>query len=273
MQLSVLSVAALAFLQPAVNAFKVEDARVSDIDLGTIDSSFSPLEAPIAVTKIDEEIEFQFTLKNQEEEPAQISLLLGNPDRHLETAYTPEVTIAKDDLECKFTIPISQLKPALLNEANDFLTASLIIADDNTHNENIFVSVFKLDLQLPESALHYDSPERFGPKKELRYTFAEPPKTVNSMLALIVVSIIVVSTFALVITWVSSGSISFNNLPADIDSIYFLGFLTSIVGFEYAFVQYYLGKSIFDTLHVSFYLAALGLWIGTKFLRTFGKTI
>ncbi|CCD26479.1 dolichyl-diphosphooligosaccharide-protein glycotransferase NDAI_0H03060 [Naumovozyma dairenensis CBS 421] len=262
--------------------------EIDTIALGSIDSQFNKFDQPIEIHKSDEIIEFKFSLNNLEEQPAQVTLLFGLPQENLETTLYP--TIQKNDsiseeekpvFDYTFEIKIQDLDPILLTHSVHELkplVSTLIVADESFESQdNLFVPIF--DLFIVNNVIQDDNnkilndPERLGAKEEIRYTFAESPKTVSPFLSYIFMGLITFATLVLLISWSSSGAIKFDNLPSGLDFIYFLVFLGAIVGFEYIFSKYYLGSTIFDTLHAAFYLGVLGLIVGTKFLRSVGKTI
>ncbi|CCK70462.1 dolichyl-diphosphooligosaccharide-protein glycotransferase KNAG_0E02000 [Huiozyma naganishii CBS 8797] len=232
---------------------------------------------PIIVSSGAESVAFSFSLVDYETVPEQLSLLIGVPEKHLEIALKPTVETQGDSkASVTFKITPKDLPSSLQYYAKKDnagkLCATLIVASPDTRQDNFVSDVFDLLLDY-EIGSAYNEPERLGPQREIRYTFPEPPKMVSPIVAQLFAVVIVLVGFSLFVSWVVTGCITFDNIPKGLNFVYFVATVGSIAGFEAVFTRYYLGTSIFDTLHAAMYLGTIGLVMGTKFLRNVGPNI
>ncbi|QLL30486.1 hypothetical protein HG536_0A03030 [Torulaspora globosa] len=244
------------------------------IMIGKIDSNTQEMQKPLVIDNSTGEIDFSFAIEARDR-PSQVALLLGLPERDLEVVMEPKVTEHGELIMYKFKIDQSTVPKALLYFAQaeeQPLTASVILAKPENHKNNVLASPFKIRVDLDE-AVEYRRPARYGAKPEIIHEFNPEPKTAPWKLVQFFIILIALATFGLVIAWMSSGALNFNSVPTNFNVVYLLFFILSIIGFEYIFVRYYAGTSIFDTLFAVLYLAIPSLWLGTKFLRNFGETI
>lgn len=261
-------------------AFTAKNAEIAysksekTAQLGDIDSNFIKSNEPFTIDNIDESINFKFQLENKKV-PDQVSLLFGIPTEDLEVSFTSQIDTSSKKPTVSFTIEIAELPESLLHFAsneNHILTGSLIIASENGKQENIYVPVFDVELDIPIND-KFVNPERYEAQKEIFHQFPNPPKTVSAFLAQLFSCGIIAIVVALFLTWAKAGALSFDNFPTGKNAGLFLGFILAVVGFEIIFVLYYRGLSIFTTLEYSFILGTFGLLVGTAFLRSFGKSI
>lgn len=239
--------------------------------LGDIESQTQKLEEPVQVNAQDESLELNFAV-SPAEKPEQVELLVGLPERGLEVVYEPKITDNKELIMYRFSIDVSKIPKALLHYSKDDeepISVSMILA--SPESDNVFVLVFDMSLTFNDE-VEYTEPVRYEAKPEIRHVFNPEPKTVPWPLAQVFVFIISLVVFGLVIALMSSGALNFGNLPLNFNIVYFFAFIGSIIGFEYIFIQYYIGKSIFETLLAALYLGFPALWVGTKFLRIFKCT-
>ncbi|QLQ78052.1 hypothetical protein HG537_0A02990 [Torulaspora globosa] len=244
------------------------------IMIGKVDSNTGEMEKPVVIDNSSSEIDFSFAVTSRDR-PSQVSLLLGFPERDLEVVMEPKVTENAELVTYRFKIDQSTVPSALLYFAQTEeqpLTASVILAELENHKNNVLASLFKIQVDLGD-AVEYTKPARFEAKPEIIHEFNPEPKTAPWKLVQIFILLIAVVTFGLVIAWMSCGALNFNAVPTNFKVVYLLFFILSIIGFEYIFVRYYAGTSIFDTLFAALYLSIPSLWLGTKFLRNFGETI
>lgn len=244
------------------------------IMIGSITSDTNKLEQPVVIDSLTETIELSIAVPSSDK-PSQVTLLLGIPERDLEAPYEAIERDNGDLIMYKFTIAIAEVQKALLYFATTDdvpLSATLILAKEGHTDENLLLPLFDMQLTFPDQ-IEYKNPSRFGAKPEIHHIFNAEPKTIPWPVAQIFVFFITAVTFFLVISWMSSGAINFSNVPTGFNFVYFLAFIASIMGFEYIFTRYYSGSSIFETLYAATYLGIPSLWIGTKFLRNFAKTI
>lgn len=241
---------------------------------GKVDKSLKGMEEVVVLSNVTSQLDFTFAISNQEI-PSQVELLLGIPERDLETVLEPKITDNGELTMYRFRMDESTIPNALLHlsqNEDDPLTVSVVLANPEDSKNNVLVSVFKIQVDL-DHAVEYKRPDRLEAKPEIIHQFNPEPKTVPWKLAQFFIFLITLVTFGLVVAWMSSGSLNFNNVRANFNIVYLLFFISSVIGFEYIFVQYYAGKSIFETLFAALYLGIPSLWLGTKFLRNFGETI
>lgn len=230
----------------------------------------------IAVNNPNEVIQVNFAIDSTNK-PFQNTLLVGLPNKNLEMAFEPEIKDNGKLSMYNYKIDLAKLDAALLQESSrsvEPIKATLILASSTAkQKENLFREILQLDLNF--NVDHSDSSlvDKFNIKPEIHHIFHTEPKRVAKPIAVIFVAIIVLTILSLIVTWLNSCAAAFNNIPTGINAVYFLGFITTIVGFEVIFARYYLGTSIFETLFSSLYLGAPGLLTSTKFLRSFGQTI
>lgn len=249
-------------------AFPDTDAR--GIMVGSIDAKTKQLNEPLTLDTLDQTVELNFASDSR---LLQATLLLGLPDRGLEQPIQASLTENQGLLLYRFRIPIHQLSKHLLNLAiNDkkLLTGSLVLAKEG---DGFLVPLFNIKLDVNETTMEYVEPKRLDAKPEIHHVFNPEPKTVPWSFAQIFSYIVVLVTFGLVVAWMSAGAITLNSVPKGLNFIYFLAFVGSIVGFEFIFVRYYAGTSIFDTLKYAFLLSIPSLWLSTQFLRKWGKEL
>lgn len=218
---------------------------------------------PIIIDSLDEVIQFKFKLKGKQ--PSQLSLLLGSISRDLETNYYPMI---QDEL-VEFKIPIINLPKSLMyyaTQENDTLTATLILADEGC-KDNLLSEVFNFKLNVPFDTKSFKLPKRFEKKDEIYHIFRDPPKTIKPIFAQVFQFIVISCLIGLLSSWFTTGAILISGLPSGLNFFYFIGFIGSIIGLEYIFIQYYLDTSIFTTLKHTFVTAILSIVFGSKLLR------
>lgn len=244
------------------------------IMIGKVDGSTQEMQEPVVIDNSTSEIDFSFAVAARDR-PSQVSLLVGFPERDLEVVMEAKVTEVGELVMYRYKIDQSTVPEALLYFAQaeqQPLTASVILAEPERRKDNVLASLFKIQVDL-EQPVEYQRPARFGAKPEIIHEFNPEPKTAPWNLVQFFILLIALVTFGLMVAWMSSGALNFHGVPANFNVVYLLFFILSIIGFEYIFVRYYAGTSIFDTLFAALYLAVPSLWLGTKFLRNFGETI
>ncbi|EDO17813.1 hypothetical protein Kpol_1043p3 [Vanderwaltozyma polyspora DSM 70294] len=265
-------------------AFSISNGKInfpgsgkSAISIDKFDTKINSkgLSHKVTVKDLEEIIEFGFSIPSNSDNAIKSHLLLGFPRDGLETVIEPLVQKKDDKLVYLFNIRLNALSKALLSRAvenQESLEATLLLANEDNKNNNIFGRVFQLTLS-PDLEVQYTKPSRFGFKDEIHHIFRSPPKAAPAFIAQVFSLAIAGCVVLLIGTWLSTGVLSNMCIPGGMNSIYFIVMISSIVGFEYIFTNYYLGVSIFETLHAGLYLIIPSLIIGTKFLRNIGKQI
>lgn len=265
-------------------AFQVEnpkltyttDKKSNTIKIDAIENNLVP--STIDNLTIDDTIKFSFQIVNYGAVPEQISLFVGLPDRDLEIPIKPTLKIKNDSILTLFKLSLKDIPKSILYFAQNEekpVSGTLIVASSEVNkNDYIFTKAFEMNLNYDTFASNsFKEPVRYRPLPEIHHIFPSPPKTVSPFLAEMFVGIIIIAGFGLLLTWVSSGAVKFDNIATGLNFIYFLGFIISIIGFEFVFLKYYLGTSIFDTINASSLLGIFGLLVGTKYLRNIGNNI
>ncbi|CAR25785.1 hypothetical protein ZYGR_0A03540 [Zygosaccharomyces rouxii] len=250
--------------------FAFPDTDTRGIMVGPIDHETKKLNKPLTLDTLDQTVELNFASDSR---LTQATLLLGLPDRGLEQAIQATLTENQGLLLYRVRIPINQLSQHLLHLAvneKQLLAGSLVLANED---EGFLLSLFDIKLDVNETAFEYVKPERLEAKPEIHHVFNAEPQTVPWSFAQIFSFLIVLVTFGLVVSWMSAGALTWSGLPKGLNTIYFLAFVGSVIGFEFIFVRYYTGTSIFETLRCTFLLSIPSLWLGTHFLRSWGKEL
>lgn len=260
-------------------AFEAQDAHLAfpksklrGIMLGTINGNSKKLEDPITIDRLGDSLELGFVVPGTVK-PSQVSLLLGLPEKNLEVPFSASLVENQGLNLYKIKLAISKIPNALLHYSRASqrpLQASLLLAGEGSGS--IFVPIFDMELNT-DDIIEYNEPTRYGSQPEIRHIFNPAPTTAPWFMSIIFSSSIIAMTFLLVASWLASGALDLGNVPNGVNSIYFVAFIGSIIGFEYIFTMYYSGSSIFETLNSAMYLGIPSLWIGTKFLRNFGQKL
>lgn len=239
---------------------------------GSINANTEKPTEPIVIEKLSEQLELGFAVAGTDL-PVQVGLLVGLPEKRLELPIMATLTQNQDMNLYKVKIDVSKIPAAILyysRELNKPLAVSLILASPGL--ENLIAPVF--DIQLSNiSAIEYNAPSRYGPKHEIRHIFNASPKTAPWYICQVFILATIICTFCLLISWMASGSINLQNVPRGSSFFYFVAFIGSVIGFEYIFLKYYSGSSIFETLYSVLYLGIPSLLLGTKFLRNFAEKL
>ncbi|AET40340.1 dolichyl-diphosphooligosaccharide-protein glycotransferase Ecym_5604 [Eremothecium cymbalariae DBVPG len=232
------------------------------ISFPQIDQKFAKLQDPIIVDRYNETLEFKITVNGRLD---QATLLLGSVGRSLETYIIPSSKILDDGYSYKFKIAISELPPALIHLGRmdeDVLTASLILANEESQSKNIFVELFDLRLAFSLDD-KWEAPVRLEAKHEIKHIFGNPPKAAPVWISVIFSVAIFVISNCVLITWraMPAGQ---TTQSATINSylVYF-----AIVLMEYVFVKYYLGTDIFRTMRDASLVSFLALFVVSRALR------
>lgn len=236
-------------------------------DLNGVDKHDTfPLHDTISINSLREDIVLNI---DADESLSQLSLLIGYPAQDLE-----HTILSKDN---KLTIDLQQIPDVLLfklqNEKDTYgpLLVTLVASDSKIH---VLKNLFKIDItEGKKIEVNYKKPERFTELPEILHVFRGDPKTAPSAVAFVFATVIVASIAILFGSLLKADAFNLTNIPKGIDMINFIIGIALIAGFEFVFAQYYFGMSIFKTLEYSAYLGLPLLYVGTKFLRTFGRNI
>lgn len=252
-------------------AFTLSKATVSvgsqKIEIGemnTLEIKLLPL-SPQDIIKVDARLALSNSTR-----PHQISLLLSSIDNpSLAKHIIPEVSRTG---VLSASIPVASIPEVLKLESK--VSLKLIVADYNS-KDNILKQLVEL---VPSSDLvssaKYTAKPTLGHKDEIHHVFAPDPQTVGRFFPTIFAGLALALFAGL---WVAWGSLLGPNLMgtfklvAPTQLLFNVVFLCSLLGFEYTFVQYYLGQLIFTTLFYAFVLAFPSLFFGSRVLRGLSK--
>ncbi|KAH3672409.1 hypothetical protein WICMUC_004245 [Wickerhamomyces mucosus] len=208
------------------------------------------------------DLTIQFDIESSNR-PDQIFIKFIN-ENGVESSYKPTSKKSQNGYSSKLSINYNNL-PKLFQSSSE-LVIKLIVA---SHEDKFFEQIGLIQLS-PELVAKstYKTGEKFQAKQEIIHIFQQPPKQVNSLIAIVFSTLSVITLFVLFVVWGVSGALNLKNFVFDINHIIFLGL---IAGYEVVFFQYYLGSSIFSTIGKVFVLLGPSLWFGSKLLNYLGK--
>lgn len=200
-----------------------------------------------------------------EKRPHELLFLFSNNDG-LDYPVFPEYNV--NTQEAKVTLLINKIPASL--KAQERIFVSVIAADDNAEEPNLFTQIVELvPSQELQSSFAYKKPVRLGAASEIHHEFREEASTVNPIVPIFFSAIAGVLLLALFGSWVS---ILGNSLfAASQGSTFKTAFLATIASVEFAFIKYYLGATIFTTIFYVFLLAGPFLFFGSRALSTLAK--
>lgn len=239
----------------SVGTKKVELGEMNTLEIKQL--SLSPKD----IIKVDARL----ALSNSTQ-PHQISLILSSIENpSLSKQIVPE--ISKSGV-ISASISVSSFPEVLKLQPK--ISLKLVVADYNS-KDNILRQLVEL---VPSSDLvasaKYTAKPTLGHKDEIHHVFAPDSKTVGAFFPTVFAGLALALFAGL---WVAWGSFLGPNLMgtlrlvAPIQLLFNVVFLCSLLGFEYTFIQYYLGQLIFTTLFYAFVLAFPSLFFGSRVLR------
>lgn len=234
------------------------DAGKMPIKINNIEESYEI--TTVVQVSLSDTLQLSFV---SDESLEQAHVLVGDPENALEMTYKPVQKYIEESSSYlyKFNIPLPRISKYLKNR--DELMVTLLAANTDS---TIFKSLFKLEVENP---VVYESElvSRLTAEKQIFHIFQEPAKTVATHVGQ-AFSLVIVAIFAvLLFSWLATGLVSLR-----LSSIYSYLFVACLVGFEYIFVQYYMGQSIFTTLFHLSWIGLPALFIGSRALR-FSKAL
>lgn len=165
--------------------------------------------------------------------------------------------------------PIGKLPPSLL-EAEKF-DLFVIAADDNEEEPNLAQPIveFKPSELFQGLEREYNIPTRLGAKSEIHHIFRSEEATVNPSIP--VAFSIVAAIFLLVLLRIWSSTLGTSLFGSTDDSTMKITLLVILASFEFTFIKYYLGATIFTTLFHIGLLTLPALIIGSRALGLLAK--
>lgn len=202
---------------------------------------------------------------DSETQPHQLIFLLTDGNG-LDHAIFPEW---QDDLIARTLFPLGKLPPSLLEAEK--IDVVVIAADDNEQEPNLAQRIAELK---PSEAFKnldrdYKEPTRLGAKPEIHHIFRSEEATVNPIVPIIFSVVAGFLLLALLTTWTTTlGDSMFGSLNGSSVKTVLLVVLAS---FEYTFIKYYLGATIFTTIFHIALLTVPALIVGSKALSLLAK--
>lgn len=219
----------------------------------------------LSIDQLTEKIEVQLKLKDDfKKSPNQLVVTISD-GKGLVVPYFPRFSI--DNKEVKLTIPLKNIPEKLKAQEKVYVT---FVAGDQSNN----VQLSKLLAELRPSGeltASYKRVERFGTKPEIHHVFGEDPKTVNPIVPIVFSAVGAFALLILLVSWkitIGSDMLGLASHIVKSNPLANVGFLLSLAGYEYVFIQYYLNTSIFKTLLHGFILAVPSIYFGSRVLRT-----
>lgn len=201
--------------------------------------------------------------------PNQIVITLGN-NKGLDSSYVPKFQASSKTIS--LSIPANIIAERLKIEDKLFLN---LIVGDSGSKENLFKSLVEIiPSEELKSSSTYTRTETVGIKPEIHHQFREDPKTVNPVIPLVFIGGATVLFFGLIAAWsaiIGSDLFGIFNQVSGYKIIYNVGFIASLIGFEFTFIRYYLGATIFVTLFYAFALGGPSIYFGSRVFRDLAK--
>lgn len=205
--------------------------------------------------------------------PDQAFVKISNEDE-IETSLKVIIKSTPDSEGYNAKLSISYEKLPSLFKTSPSLKMTLIVAGYGD-SEPILTSISSIELTeelISLGVAKYERPQRFVQLPEIHHIFQNPPKYVNSAIAVVFATGSVISLFGLLGVWGGLGLVNFKNLPSDGGkALEHIIFILLIVGYEVVFFQYYLGSTIFSTIAKVFILLGPTVFLGSKVLNYVGS--
>ncbi|CAK9438621.1 uncharacterized protein LODBEIA_P28450 [Lodderomyces beijingensis] len=259
-----LGIQSLAF-GPVIGSVSVNDKKVHFGEVNTQEVKILPVEA------VKDTVDIKFKDETLDGTPEQIMFSLADVQQpSLVTHFVPLVK----GKEISLKIPFASIPDVL--KSKESLVLSLVIADSKKSGNYVKRLLELRPTQEVQSASKRESPLRkFGLQPEIHHIFKKDEKTVNAVVPLAFIAIASVLFLGLFAAWF--GSIGPKNMfktlktTSNAQLLHNISFLISLLGFEFNFVRYYLGQSIFDTLFYGFVLGIPSLYYGRAVLRALAE--
>lgn len=219
----------------------------------------------LSIDQLTEKIDIQLKLKDDVKKSPNQFVVTVSDGKGLVVPYFPKFSM--DNNEVTLTIPLKNIPTSLKSQEKVYV--SFVVGDQSSN-----VQLTKLLAELRPSGeltANYKRVDRFGTKPEIHHVFGEDPKTVNPIVPVIFSGVAVFVLLILLISWkvtIGSDMLGLASHIVKSNPLANVGFLFSIVGYEYVFIKYYLNTSIFKTLLHGIILAVPSIYFGSRVLRT-----
>ncbi|ABN65723.1 predicted protein [Scheffersomyces stipitis CBS 6054] len=273
MKLSII-VAVICQLGAAAMAYTISEGSIKLNDQSVFFGEFMTQEIKhLSVDSPKDKIEISLQLKEVlDKRPQQLVLVLSSvEDSALAAHFVPGFTSSS---EIKFSLPASKFPEVL--KIKEKLNLKLIIADPASSGKNLVKQLVEIvpTEEFRATAKYHEKP-RIGYKPEIHHIFRTEDKQINAIVPLVFIGGAVVLFLALIGSW-------FGFIGADLygalkytsggQLLFNIGFLLSLIGYEYNFVQYYLGQSIFTTLFNGALLSLPCIYAGARVLKNLSRS-
>lgn len=165
--------------------------------------------------------------------------------------------------------PIAKLPPSLL--AADKVQLYVIAANDDDEVPNLVQLIADIEFSdaFRDATRGYTAPTRLGAKPEIHHVFRSDQATVNPIIPVAFSAIAAGLLIVLLGAWGTTlGSSLFRSTG---ESTMKTSLLVILASFEYTFIRYYLGATIFTTIFHVAVLAVPALIVGSKALSLLAK--
>lgn len=266
-----------------VSSYKIHDGKASINYDDTTSKEFTcckPAKSALELSTINDVLDIEFTILDDEakplvdHQPTQVVVSLSNGDLQQSFIVKEVQPIAK------ISIDLDKISPALLyslkTTSSGYLLGSIIVSGSDsaikpTDAKDSFKVKFTSQKVLDSLLKDYSVPKRFNSKPEIHHIFREAPKQVAVPVALFFMSCVGVIFLWFLFNIYFHNCLNFSKLFSSSNFLNNIAFLLTIVMFEYNFLQYYMGDSIFSLLSKSALLAGPALWFGSRVLRSLAQ--
>lgn len=197
--------------------------------------------------------------------PHQLLYVFSNGEG-LDHAVFPD--FEKEQRIASAKVLVSKIPVSLL--AQDRIFVSVVAANGDNDEANLDQPIVELiPSEELKTSLNYKAPARLGAKPEIHHIFSSDQATVNPIVPVAFSAVAALLLVALFGSWATSLGDSL--FGASHGSSVKTGLLVVLASFEYTFVKYYLGATIFTTIFHVAILSVPALIIGSKALSQLAK--
>lgn len=246
-----------------------------DIGKGLVridDQNFGLFQTNIPVNLTDSKISFGFTLLTDKSDPESfvtpehVVLALSVPELSSELYVYPKLLQGK---VYEANLILRDVSPFVLSSEQIQITVITGDQKETSYAATIDAGTLKPSEKLRADRNTVAKPRRFTERDELFFSFREKPKNLPSLISTQFSFLLLILVVVLILAWNYFDAANASNLTK-YSPLSFL-FLASIFVFEYYFVEYYLGASIFQSLYRFAITGLFAIYFGSKTLRDMYK--
>ncbi|VEU21890.1 DEKNAAC102864 [Brettanomyces naardenensis] len=246
--------------------------KVTDGDIKLDGKSYGLQGQPIPLDVVDRELNVSFKLVNDDGSsielpgPRQVSVVLYSEALNAQSYFYPH----HEEDAGVYNLDLSIRDISAYLRKQDSIVLKVLVGDSDASN-NLIETIGELEpTRKLQEDINVELPERFGPKDEIHHVFGEDSKQAPGVVSRFFVMDVFVVFAALIFFWVYGKAINVEN-ATKVTPVSYL-FIGSLVGFEAIFYSYYMGTSIFTTLSRVVVLGLVGVYLGSKVLRSLWET-